>query len=393
MNNEPVSNERAHATSDSLLQPTTASVARPGSYLVQLDGIRCLAVLLVLIDHWLAERNQLPLGPLGVTLFFVLSGFLIARILLNSKARIEERGETLWSHLRRFYIRRTLRIFPIYYLSLIVLFVAGVPVVREFFWWYITYMTNILIAWRQQWLGPTDHLWSLAAEEQFYLFFPITLFLVPKRHLPTLFVAMIVGSIALRYYFHQRGASWIVNYVLTPTSLDAFGLGALLAYLATSQTSFFMRFFRNNLWVPLCVLAWIGTVYLEKQPGLGVHNVFNDVWLGLVASLLGFFLIGKAVIGYTGPLKWLLQNRVSVYLGQISYGLYLYHNFVYNFYHTPATNLAVRIWNRAVRELPPLNDFVALKLAYYFMLTVVVASLSWFLIEKPINALKDKFTY
>jgi peptidoglycan/LPS O-acetylase OafA/YrhL len=135
------------------------------------------------------------------------------------------------------------------------------------------------------------------------------------------------------------------------------------------------------------------TNWLARDPHVGYHNVMADVWERLSASLFGFFLIGRAVLGFGGMMKWFLEHPVSQYLGRISYGLYLYHNFVYNFYHTPPTHPTMRIWRRLTDVLPLLNSSYAFQFSFYLALTVMLATLSWFLIEKPINDLKDRFSY
>nr|MBP6410775.1 acyltransferase [Pseudarcicella sp.] len=129
-------------------------------YFKQLDGIRFLAVALVLIDHWSAGTitNRLPLGPLGVTMFFVLSGFLITRILIQSKITDDNTGRSHWFSIKQFMIRRSLRIFPIYFLSIFLCYVLDVSPVREKILWCITYSTNIYIALNGKWLGTIDHL-------------------------------------------------------------------------------------------------------------------------------------------------------------------------------------------------------------------------------------------
>ena len=97
------------------------SQTKKDTYFTQLDGIRFVAVALVLFDHWLAEKNVLPLGHLGVTMFFVLSGFLITRILIESKLKDDKIGRSHWFSVKQFIIRRSIRIFPIYFLAIFAL--------------------------------------------------------------------------------------------------------------------------------------------------------------------------------------------------------------------------------------------------------------------------------
>ena len=146
------------------------------SYVKSLDGLRFLAVSLVLLDHWSNYKLGFPASNLGVSLFFVLSGYLITGILLKSKDKDQANNFGHAKSLKLFYIRRTLRIFPLYYFILAVLYLTNEPAVRANIFWLATYMTNNYIAYTQQWMGSFDHLWSLAVEEQFYLFFPFVIF-------------------------------------------------------------------------------------------------------------------------------------------------------------------------------------------------------------------------
>lgn len=366
------------------------------NYLIQLDGLRFIAVTLVMLDHWLGEVNKLPLGYFGVNLFFVLSGFLITRILITSKQRDQQQGRR--SHgqaLKTFYIRRNLRIFPVYYLTILALAALNFPAVRDHLGWLLTYTTNIWIVIHQTWLGAIDHLWSLAVEEQYYLFFPFLIFFIPDRFvLPVLF-GMIGLSVGLRAFLFVTQANWVAQFVLMPTCLDAFGMGGVLAWLLVYKPAFFDRILRNNGLLLLSALFYALNLYLYKTlPGNADHrNIVSDVADRFFTSVFCFFLIGRAVVGFAGGVKWLLEHPVSQYLGRISYGLYLFHNLIFNYYHTPANFITLRVWAKAGRILPLLADASILRLAYFYVLTVLIASVSWQFIEKPINRLKNRFLY
>ncbi len=384
--------QSAAAPRPRLLSPKPVPAPGPTSYLTQLDGLRFVAVLLVLVDHWLAERNKLPLGPLGVTIFFVLSGFLISRILLSSKDKHGKRPGGLGFYLRTFYIRRTLRIFPLYYLVILALALAHIPPVRETLAWNLLYATNLYIASHQSWMGSIDHFWSLAVEEQVYLFFPLLLFFVPRRHVVLTMLLMITGAVASRYVLFATGQPWMVGYVSTICCLDAFGLGGLLAYLFLYERDRFEKLFQNSALVVAALLAFVLVVaYAKTYPE--VHNIQTEVWERLAGSVLGMTLVGRSAVGFTGGVKWLFEHAVCRYLGQISYGLYIFHNFVFNAYHTPVSHPTVQLWNRLAALFPPGADLMVVKLFFLFGLTTLLASASWHLFEKPINSLKDIFSY
>ncbi|MFA7472212.1 MAG: acyltransferase [Spirosomataceae bacterium] len=364
---------------------------KTSSYLIQLDGLRFIAIALVLVDHFTAAINKIPMGPLGVNLFFVLSGFLITRILINSREKFKNNPQGFKGYFRRFFIRRSLRIFPVYYLCIFLLFVFNVPPVREKLPWFLTYTSNIYMAINQTWMGVVDHFWSLSVEEQFYILFPLVIFFTPKRWFVTVFISMLIISLLFRAYFFFAGYSWIVNYVSMPACLDSFGLGALMAWLLLFRPHLYSRIFRNSIGVIAGLLLWIVVVYWSKsfdQP----KNFATDVVERLAGSIFCFFLIGKGVLGYQGWMKLFLENRVVLYLGKISYGLYAYHNLVYNHYHSPPTHPTLRVLRKIETYLPAMANNLLLESLYFFTITVAVASLSWYIMEKPINALKDKWT-
>ncbi|GAB3956866.1 acyltransferase [Spirosoma harenae] len=381
--------------------PTSSTVRKEINYLIQLDGVRFIAVALVLFDHWTMEHIQLPvgaLGALGVTIFFVLSGFLITRILLSSKDKLSNQPNGgLGKYLKTFYIRRTIRIFPVYYLTLFILALVNEPPVRQKFAWLALYATNIYIAIYHTWMGTVDHLWSLAVEEQVYMILPLLLFFVPRRYVPITTLIMIVGSVGLRYALYRADLAWFIGYVSTPTCLDAFGLGAIMAYGWLYRRDLFEKVFRSSAWVWISlggfILVGILNHWMESDSPRGYHNIMSDVWERLSASVFGFFLIGRAIVGYGGVMKWFLENPVTQYLGRISYGLYLYHNFIFNVYHTRPTHFTVRSWRRITDMLPVLNSSYFFQFSYFVFLTILVATISWYLIERPINGLKDKFSY
>lgn len=367
-------------------------------YIAALDGIRFFAVMLVLVDHWSGDALPFPGSYLGVCLFFVLSGFLITRILLNSKKRDEEAGRTHSFSLKQFYIRRTIRIFPIYYLTIGILYIVNISPVREKFWWLFTYNTNNYIAINEKWLGSVDHLWSLAVEEQFYLFFPFLILFLNWKNLVKMLYFCIVASVVLRLFFFMRGDEWMRAYVLVFTCLDAFGIGGLFAYYAWKGNERLVTIFSS--WLPILgtLVAYIAVVLWGKNLS-EQHNLATDVLLRFFESTLSIAIIGKIVTNEVRSSKstdWfirVLSNSAVVYVGQISYGIYIYHNFVYNFYHSSPASPIVKLLSGMEAAIPDPLLFIVLKIVLLFGITCGIATLSWFLIEKPINKLKNRFSY
>lgn len=364
------------------------------NYIKSLDGIRFLAVSLVLFDHWSGDKLGFPASYLGVCLFFVLSGFLITRILLSAKENDTTLNRGHGFSLKRFFVRRTLRIFPIYYLTLAILFILNVQPVRSKIFWLITYMSNNYIAIMSNWLGSVDHLWSLAVEEQFYIFFPFLILFLPIKNLQKALYFLIVLAIVLRAYFYVSGASWIQPYVLMPTCLDAFGLGGLLAFSVYYQKSTALKYLRKPV-VPLIgILIYVLTVIWLKSVSED-HNYVSIIFLRLSESLISVGIIGFLVVRDSEK-KWLhrlFEWSPLVYIGKISYGIYIYHNFIYNPYHSTANNILVRLTNRITGFFEDGFIGISIKIIFLYIVVVLLATASWFLIEKPINKLKSKYGY
>ncbi len=363
------------------------------NYIKSLDGLRFLAVALVLVDHWSGDALGFPASYLGVCLFFVLSGFLISRILLVAKDKDElaQRGHGF--SLRQFYIRRTIRIFPLYYLCLAVLFLLNIAPVREEILWLVTYMSNNKIALNSQWMGVVDHLWSLAVEEQFYLFFPFLVLFLNKKHLVKSFVGMILLALILRMSIYVSGASWIKAYVLMPACLDAFGIGALLAWVSLYPQNKIIAFIGSARTFLLGLLVYLSVVWVLNFTG-GGHNAVAVVWLRLAESIFSVSLIAYLIHGKSDTLfKNIFEWKPFVYIGKISYGVYIFHNFVYNHYHTIPGNPINKIVAALAENKNPFIASAAFKIVVLFAITVALASASWYLFEKPINQLKNKYGY
>src|SRR5208337_4189358 len=157
-----------------------------------LDGIRALAVIAVMIQHFdPGTVRWIKLGHVGVRVFFVLSGFLITGILLQARQSAEIDGLSKWRVLRNFYARRFLRIFPIYYLVILVTWVAGIAEMRESVGWNLSYLSNFYFYQRGTGNYSVTHLWSLAVEEQFYLLWPLLILFLPRKWLAGAIVSAI----------------------------------------------------------------------------------------------------------------------------------------------------------------------------------------------------------
>jgi peptidoglycan/LPS O-acetylase OafA/YrhL len=201
-------------------------------YMPQLDGLRAFAVGAVLIHHFFqpGRIGGVDLALLGVWLFFVLSGFLITGILLRSRDQVDYSGYPSGFVLRQFYIRRFLRIFPLYYSVLFLAATIDLGDVRDTIFWHLAYMSNYLFATHQYWGPVTAHFWSLSVEEQFYILWPALILFAPHRLLLKLVISATAIGPIFRVAAHFLDFNWIARLTVLPASLDALGLGALLAY-------------------------------------------------------------------------------------------------------------------------------------------------------------------
>lgn len=356
----------------------SSSGIRP--YMPQLDGIRAIAVLMVFVSHWIQWTNQagLPWGNFGVDLFFVLSGFLITDILLQGRRYVEEGGQGLFLTLRQFYIRRILRIFPLYYAFLLVYALAAPSPANGLTPWLWTYTLNLFrVLVDNNWEGPISHLWSLSVEEQFYLVWPWIILLTPRRYLlSVLLLSVAVGPAAKMILAMHELPERAIRF-FTLSRLDTLALGGLLAY-AVNQYG--LQVVAKGRAVD--GLLWIGLPIFCAVVGLRAAGIGSTSWMILELSaetLLCGWVVLRAAQGFGGAIGRMLASGPLVYLGRISYGLYLLHKPI---------PYVLREYGVDTNRIPPGIDFLI-----YTGLAILVASLSWYVLEGPINALKRHFPY
>jgi peptidoglycan/LPS O-acetylase OafA/YrhL len=343
---------------------------------IQLDALRAIAVTLVLYSHLLAPGGSSFVGHLGVRLFFVLSGFLITRLLLD--ARDASQFET-GTALRSFYARRMIRIFPPYFAVLALAWFASEQS-RPSLAWHALYLSNFWYARQNDWTPwLLCHFWSLSIEEQFYLAWPLIVLLAPRRHIEAIAIGVIAFSLAYRFYWPIAANPALARDLLPPASMDALGCGALLAVRRARGAD-------APQWMRLCwpALAVVFLFVVWSDPGPA-----NSAWewprwaLVQVLPLVPMLAIVAACSnGLRGTLGRMAELAPLLWLGRISYGVYLYHSILL------ALTVRAQPWLPVnVSEQGPGRFLVA------GTATVVVASLSWVSFEKPLNGLKRYFPY
>ncbi|HEU5153364.1 MAG TPA: acyltransferase, partial [Gemmatimonadales bacterium] len=285
--------------------------------------------------------------------------------------------------IRRFYIRRFLRIFPIYYLVLAVTWAVGIADVRSGMVWHLAYGSNILFAIQGVWSPTTSHLWSLSVEEQFYLIWPLLIFLVPRRHLRTVIVAFILVGPLFRVMGYLGGLNWVALQTLLPASFDSLGAGAWLAWIYAAPSAETLQYREQVdrmalLAVPVALVTWFtsATGWLPRAEWLRLAFE-TTAW-----AFLGVWVIDRAARGVGGTAGRVLSFKPLVYLGRISYGVYLIHLFVPDLLYlvTTSTNL-------------PYPATAPQAFLVFSAISIALAAISWHWYEGPINRLKRRFPY
>lgn len=348
-----------------------------------LNGIRAICALAVVISHsslslsliGIATGAIFGLAAYGVTAFFALSGFLITYLLMEEKSTFGDIS------VKKFYIRRILRIWPLYFGYMAIAIVVNILVfkITDFssIGYYILFFPNIPFSYESAGMATVltihllGHFWSLGVEEQFYAFYPwvVKIFKNLFSVLVWMFILVIVVKGIAKYFSHKTGNpfwyAWADN-----TRFDAMALGGIGAWLFKHKISLVNQLVKSKIIQLIFTLALV-LVFLNKLP---LPNTISHMSVAGLTVLAIYYahLFNKPIIN--------LQNKYIDYLGKISFGIYVYHP------------LAIALGALMLKELPLSGSF---KIIVFFsaviIFTILLASLSYRYFEKYF--LKLKFNY
>jgi len=385
--NQQVGSEKGQLLAD---MPSGSTVTtRDHKHYPALDGLRGLAILLVFMYHYSPHRGTgwlvyLPSGSwIGVDIFFVLSGFLITGILYDTKGSAH--------FLRNFYVRRALRLFPIYAIFIaVVLLITRGPVGHS---WlvtltYLLYGSNIIRFFQPDFTSigmiEVGHLWSLAVEEQFYMLWPwIVILLASRRRILSACLYGCAGALFLRLVLaHLPASNYEFLYLELPTRGDSLLAGAALAMLVRDKT------FMDRLSMVYVRIAGIAAALVFVAMCISIHS-FS--WKTAPVNTWGLSLIALAsastLLLSLQPGSWtnlVFSHRTLRFFGKYSYGLYLLH-------YTPAHYLKRYFYPHLASHL---HSETATGILYFFLILAAssgLAVLSFHFIEAPFLRLKSKF--
>jgi peptidoglycan/LPS O-acetylase OafA/YrhL len=359
-----------------LTEGASLSIKPKSVYQPHLDGLRAIAILGILFEHLdLPLPVMLRCGPLSVRFFFVLTGYFITLSLWRVRGEIADSGEGFLP-LGRYYLARLLRTGPPFYVSLVLGALFGIEEVRTNFFWLATFQANNYIAWLGYWPDAISHYWSLAVQEQFYFLWPLVVLLMPRRWFLPAMAAFIVFGLGFRILCIVNDSTTLMRWVTLLGCIDSFAVGGLVAYLGQRQILHRMWQSKRLLFaMPLigCACFFLGRALMTLPE--------NNVWLALTESIDAIFLawlLAAAVTGMNARYARILSWAPLVYLGKISYGIYVYHVFI------------IILVSPLLVPYGMSEDHNALgRIAILLALTLAMSSLSWHWLEQPFLAWKN----
>ncbi len=338
-------------------------------------------MLAICWDHW-CPASWPRVFPFEVFLFFflVLTGYLITGSLLRERDRYEAGGGT-WKleALKNYQTRRGLRILVPYYVALALAWLVWAPDLHTAPGWYIFHFSNVRMALLGQWPQGTNHFWSLSMQQQFYLIWPFVIWFLPRKCLVlgiVLFAA--VGPVTRSAYgFFERWFAW--PELMTWSALDYFGIGGLLALAVHRGMSLGSPRLR---WLAALGLAGYLAIFWAHEAGLRTFGLRSIQQTLLSIALCGFIAAG--LVGFSGIAGKLLELRFLQRIGQVSYGIYLFHNLA----PLVTGKIFWFLWNGSFDT----GAGMLLRITIYAAVTWGLTMASWHWIELPLQGVRSKLT-
>ena len=346
-------------------------------YQPQFDGLRALAVLTVMVDHFGADVPNFPLpdwihlGATGVRLFLVLSGYFITASLRRARDRMDFGGPSVGRTIGSFYWRRFLRISPAYFAFAAIALILNIGAIRQNWPWVFSGTVNWLIAWKNQWPLTISHLWSICVQEQFYLIWPLLILLLPRKWMLHAILSVALAGIAFRVGCVVFSVPTIARWVLPFGSLDSLAAGAALGWCGAQ-----LRGSRAGWLVAAMCLSMLALAAVLR---LGDPTQLRSVMVEPLEAGAFVILVARTATGFGGYTARFLTHPGLVFAGRISYGLYIYHILV-----------AMLFQRWLPSQLRFLITTPSLRLMVFGTATVAVAALSWRFIEQPINRFRSR---
>ncbi len=369
-----------------MVTATNLTIDKIGSR--RLYGLRGAAILLVLWSHFGFDEFAFPLGPVAVRLFFILSGFHITlsfwKVMQEAASSSGPGSKPLkpMALLKAFYLKRFLRIAPLYYGGLLIGALMDFPSARHGLVWDGLFLTNVHILKLGNWPVSTAHFWSLAVQEQFYLLWPVLLLLVGRRFFPALVSVSVALGLFFRFYCQSHAINPLYHWVMLPGCWDSFMAGAVVAYLHAYRTApdperprtrirIFGARAQDVVWL---TLPFVLALAIYLSPPLSPVQFLCET---LEAVSLGA-LIRRTIVDGGALSNFFLEHRALVHIGRTSYPLYVFQAFLY-----------ILVWKRVVDYFG--DNFTPLTAGISFVLVTALGILVVSCVQRGAAALHRRF--
>ena len=367
----------------------------------QIDGLRCFAGLSIVVIHYFPAdlyRWSPIVHVLGVPIFLVIGGYFATLILLKNYDRADALGVSRASVLWRFYARRLCRLMPLLLFAVLLMCAADVPGVRDTYPWHVLLATNLYLMAGGEQAAHVYHLWYLGVQEQCLLLLAVAMLWVPRAGVPVLMGVCVAASVLARAAFMSRGQGWEHAMVNAPTGwLDLVCAGGLLAWFTLHRPR--VLGWHRAAWRALFWCSVVGFVVSRYYKLVGDQPAWMWILEPALLAPLCVWLVHAAIRGLGGPIGAAMSHPVAVYLGSISYGVYVYHAVVARVFG----NLIARagyplgyVVDKAFAWTgwqPPMERGSWFTICLWSAATLALSVFSYHVVEAPMSSLKRRLLY